>query len=178
MGLDIAGVIIIVLFFYRGYTRGIILAVFSVLAILLGLLCALKLSQSFSTWLLEKGYVSSGWVQVVSYVILFVGVILVVRLIARLLQTAIEAVMLGLVNRLFGGLLYAVLGVIVWSSMLWIGARANMIPSETIATSKTYSWVSGIAPWFWFQAGKLIPFVQDTFKQLEHFFDAIKQKQS
>lgn len=176
MILDVIGIILIILFFIRGYSKGIILAAFSVLAILLGILCALKLSQTLAAWLLAKGYVSSGWVQVISYVLLFIVVVLVVRLIAKLFEKAVEGLMLGMVNKLIGGLLYAFLGVVLWSSLLWIGSHMHIITPETIAASKTYPWMSRIAPWFFEQAGKLLPFVKDTFSNLEHFFDSVNQK--
>jgi membrane protein required for colicin V production len=176
MILDVIGIILILLFFIRGYFKGIILAAFSVLAILLGILCALKLSQTLSTWLLAHGYVSSGWVQVVSYIALFMVVVLVVRLIGKLFQTALEGLMLGLVNKIIGGLLYGFLGAVLWSSFLWIGSHMHIFTPETIAASKTYLWLSKLAPWFFEQAGKLIPFAKDTFANLEHFFDSVNQK--
>lgn len=176
MILDVIGIILIILFFIRGYIKGIILAAFSVLAILLGIICALKLSQSLSTWLLAKGYVSSGWVQVVSYVLLFIAVVLVVRLVAKIIEKVVEGLLLGFVNKLAGGILYAFLGAVLWSSFLWIGTRMHLISPETIAASKTYGWFSGLAPWFFEQAGRLLPFARDTFSNLQHFFDNLNQK--
>ncbi len=176
MILDVIGIILIILFFIRGYMRGIIVAAFSVLAILLGILCSLKLSQALSAWLLEKGYVSSGWVQVLSYVVLFIGVVLLVRLLAKLVQKAVEGMMPGIVNKLIGGLLYAFLGAVLWSSFLWLGNQMHIITPSTIAASNTYSWLSRLAPWFFEQAGKVLPFVRDTFSKLEHFFDTVNQK--
>ena len=176
MALDVIGIILLLLFFIRGYTKGFIVAAFSVLAILLGILCALKLSQSFAAWLLAKGWVTSGWVQVISYMVLFIGVVIVVNLIAKLLQKAVETLMLGFVNRLIGGLLYVILGLILWSSLLWIGGHMHIIGAETIASSKTYPWLSKVAPWFFGQIGDLVPFFKDTFSKLETFFDAVNQK--
>lgn len=175
MILDVVGIILIVLFFIRGYLKGIIVAAFSVLAILLGILCALKFSQMLSAWMLEKGYVASGWVQLISYVVLFLGVFLLVRLLARLIQKSAEGMMLGFVNKLIGGLLYAFLGAVLWSSLLWIGGKLHIISPETIAASKTWPWLSQLAPWFFEQAGKVLPFVRDTFSKLEHFFDTVNQ---
>ncbi len=176
MILDVIGIILILLFFIRGYTKGFIVAAFSVLAILLGIICALKLSQSLSTWLLAKGYVTSGWVQVISYILLFVAVVLVVHLIARLLQKAVEGLMLGMVNRIAGGLLYGFLAIVLWSSLLWIGSHMHIIGADTIQASKTYPWFSRLAPWFFEQAGRLLPFAKDIFGKLEHFFDTVNQK--
>ena len=176
MILDVIGIILIILFFIRGYSKGFIVAAFSVLAILLGILCALKLSQSLATWLLAKGYVTSGWVQIISYVLLFVAVVMIVHLIARLVEKAVEGLMLGMVNKLIGGIFYAFLGAVLWSSLLWIGGRMHIIADETLNASKTYPWLSRLAPWFFEQAGKLLPFVKDTFDKLSHFFDTVNQK--
>ena len=174
--LDVIGILLLILFFIRGYTKGFIVAAFSVLGILLGILCALKLSQSFAAWLLAKGWVTSGWVQVISYIILFAGVVILVNLVAKLLQKAVETMMLGMVNRLAGGILYVFLGVVLWSSLLWIGAHMHIIGPEAIAASKTYPWLSKVAPWFFEQVGQLVPFFKDTFSKLENFFDAVNKK--
>ena len=176
MILDVIGIILIALFFIRGYMKGFIVALFSVVAILLGILVALKFSQMLAAWMLEKGYVTSGWVQIISYLLLFIVVVLLVRLIAKLIEKAVEGMMLGVVNKVIGGILYAFLGAILWSSLLWIGDHMHIITPETIAASKTYPWLSRLAPWFFEQAGKLIPFVKDTFEKLEHFFDTLNHK--
>ncbi len=176
MVLDVIGILLVILFFIRGYTKGFIVAAFSVLGILLGILCALKLSQSFAAWLLAKGYVTSGWVQLVSYIVLFVGVVIIVNLLAKLVQKAVDGLMLGTVNMLAGGIVYAAVGIVLWSSLLWIGGHMHIIGAETIASSKTYVWFSKIAPWFFEQAGKLMPFAKDTFSKLESFFDTVNHK--
>src|ERR1043165_3057900 len=107
MMLDIIGITLLLLFFYRGFRKGIIVALFSMLGVLLGMICALKLSHSLAGYLFAKGWVTSAWAQIISYVFLFAGVILLVRLGARLIERTFEAIMLGLVNRIAGGLLYA-----------------------------------------------------------------------
>src|ERR1043166_7953936 len=128
MILDAIGIIIIILFFIRGYSRGFIVAIFSVIAILLGSICALKLSHVFAAWMLEKGYATSAWVMLIAYIVLFVGVVMLVRLVAKLIEKVAEGLMLGFINRLIGGGLYAFLGALVWSIFLWLAAHIQLIP--------------------------------------------------
>jgi len=175
MALDVTALIIIGLFFIRGYMRGLIVAAFSVMAILLGILCALKLSQSLATWMLEKGYTTSGWAPVLSYILLFTIVVLAVRLLARMIQKAAEGMMLGTVNKLAGGLLYAFLAAVLWSSFLWIGAHLGVFSPELITSSKTYPFLSNLAPGFFGFAGHLLPFAKDVFEKLGHFFEAVRK---
>ncbi len=176
MALDATGLILIILFFIRGYMKGIIMAVFSVLALLCGMVISLKLSQSFATWLLAKGIITNGWALLISYLILFIGVVILVRFLAKLIQKVVEKLMLGIVNKIAGGLLYGLLAALFWSSLLWIGTKMHIISPQTIASSKTYSWLSLMAPAFFNMAGNLLPVVKDTFSNLEHFFTTINQK--
>jgi membrane protein required for colicin V production len=84
--------------------------------------------------------------------------------------------MLGVVNKLIGGLLYSFLAAVIWSSLLWIANQMHLIAPETITASKTYIWLSPLAPWVFEHVGKLLPFAKNTFGDLQHFFDHVNQK--
>ncbi len=175
MILDIIGILIVIASFIRGYMKGVILAAFSVLAIVLGVICALKLSHTLAVFLYDKGIITSGSAQIVSYVVLFIVVVLLVRLIAKAIQTALEAVLLGTVNKIVGGVLYAVLGAFVWSILLWISTQAHIVSVQSIADSKTYHFFAPIAPWVFERLGRLIPFVKNILSELEQFFQHVNQ---
>lgn len=176
MILDVIGITFIILFFIRGYMKGFIIAAFSLLAIILGIICALKLSHALAVFLFDKGIVTSGWAQLVSYIIIFVGVILLVRLIAKAIETALNLVMLGLVNKLFGGILYAFTAAFIWSSLLWLFNQMHLISPETIAASHSYKWFTPVAPWVCTHLGHLLPFAKNTFADLQQFFNHVNQK--
>lgn len=173
MVLDIIGITLIIIFFIRGYMKGIIVAVFSVLAILLGVICSLKLSQTLASYLLEKGYVSSGWAPIISYVVLFVAIVLIVRLIAKAFESSAKAMMMGWINSSIGGFLYAFLAAVIWSSFLWLGNEMSLISEATIAESKTYSYVAPLAPWLFDKVGKIWPDIKNVFSDLQTYFDRV-----
>jgi membrane protein required for colicin V production len=176
MLIDIIGVSLIIIFFIRGYMKGIIVAAFSVIAILLGFICALKLSSMLAAYLLEKGWVSSGWAQILSYAILFIGIILLVRLIAKAIEKSIESLMMGWVNRALGGVLYAFMAAVIWSSGLWLGNQMHLIEPETIAESKTYEYLAPVAPWFCEKVGLIWPMAKDLFGELQSLFSIMDKK--
>lgn len=155
--------------------KGIIVAAFSVLAIVLGILCALKLSETLASFLLEKEYVSSGWAQLVSYALLFIGVVFIVRLTAKAIQTSVEAVMLGWVNKSLGGMLYAFIAVMAWSTILWLGVKMKLVNEEQIAASKTYNYVAPVSPWVAERVGVLWPMAKEVYADLEVYFDNVKE---
>ncbi len=175
MGLDLIGITLVIIFFIRGYMKGLIVAAFSVLAILLGVMCALKLSGIFAVWLSERNIISSGWAQLLSYIILFVAVMLLVRMIGKALESTLEVAMLGFVNKAVGGVLYTLIACVIWSTILWIGTKMTLISPETIAASKTYTYFEPIAPWVFDHIGKVLPFAKDIFVELQQFFDGVNQ---
>lgn len=176
MALDVIGILLIILFFIRGYMKGLIVAVFAVLAILLGIICSLKLSEKLATWLHDSGIITSGWVQLVSYIILFIGVFLLVRFMAKAIESALKVSMLGWLNSLIGGLLYAFMAAVVWSSFLWLATQMQLIKPETIAASKTYPLLSKLALWVFEKMGALWPMTRHVFGDLQHFFDQVNTK--
>lgn len=173
MILDIISISLIILFFIRGYMKGFVVAAFSVLAILLGIICSLKLSGMLAAYLLRENIISTGWAPAISYIVLFIGVVLIVRLVASLIEKSLQAVMLGWANRTMGGLLYAFLAAVIWSSLLWLGNKMQVLSAETISQSKTYQWFEPVAPWFFDKVGILWPMVKDIFADLQSFFAEI-----
>lgn len=173
MVLDIIAIILIIVFFIRGYMKGLIVAAFSILAIILGVFCALKLSERLASYMLEQGWVTSGWSQIISYIVLFVGVMLLVRLIARAIESALKAAMLGWINKTLGGVLYMGIAVLVWSTFLWLGREIGVISPELIKESKTYAYIEPVAPWLADKVGMLVPMVKEVFADLEFFFDSV-----
>ena len=175
MVLDFIGLTIIIIFFIRGYMKGIIVAAFSVLAVVLGIICALRLSGLLAQWLLERGLVTSGWGQLISYAILFFGVLLLVRLLAKSVQKLAQLTMLGWLNGVMGGFLYAFMAAVIWSSLLWIANQMHLISPETKVYSRTYTYLEPLAPWVFQHIGKLLPFAKDVFANLKEFFDNVNQ---
>lgn len=176
MTIDFIAITIAILLFVRGYKKGMIVALFSIVSIVLGLCCALALSTKLSVFLLDKGYVSSGIAPLISYAILFIGVIWLVRFLAKLLDNLSNTILLGWANKGIGGIVYVAMGMLVYSTVLWMCNSAHLISPETIVHAKTYRYIEPIAPWVFEHIGQFIPFAKNIFGDLRHFFDSINQQ--
>lgn len=151
--------------------KGIIVAVFSLLSILLGIVCALKLSGFVAGYLLKKGWANAGWASVISYAIVFTAVLLLTRWVANIISFSLSLVMLGWADKLIGGLLYAFAAAVIWSSILWLSDKIHFIEPSTKQASKTYSYFMDFASWVYQHIGILIPFVEDALKKLNNVGD-------
>jgi len=154
----------------KGLRRGLIIAVFSILAFIAGIAAAMKLSVVVAGYLKDSVNVSAKWLPFISFAIVFIGVVLLVRWIARILESTIELALLGWVNKIGGVLLYAMLYLFLLSVLLFFAQQVKLISNKTIAQSVTYSWIEPLGPWVINGFGKLIPVFKDMFAELSNFF--------
>jgi membrane protein required for colicin V production len=71
MIIDAIFLICLLIFLIRGYSKGVVVALFSVLAIILGVIGALKLSGTLASLLFQNGEKGGRWVPFVSYIIVY-----------------------------------------------------------------------------------------------------------
>jgi membrane protein required for colicin V production len=173
---DIVFLIILLIAVIQGWRRGLILAIFSVICLLLGLAAAVKLSAVVATYLGSDLQVSSRWLPVIAFVVVFLVVAILVRWLAGLLEKLIKLVLLGWLNKLGGMILYILLYISVYSVILFYGTRAQIISPEAIASSRVYPWIAPWGPAVIHFIQRFIPFGQDMFAVLETFFARIAER--
>lgn len=178
MLLDLIYLILVVLALIKGFKRGLIVGIFSFIAIIAGLAAAIKLSAVVAGYLSEKADISDRWLPILSFAIVFVGVVLLVNIGARLLQKAIEFSMLGWVNKLGGILLYIAIYTTVFSIFLFYTDQLKFISDATKEKSVVYPFLQPWGPKIIDSLGTIIPFFKDMFTELEIFFEQIAQKVS
>lgn len=176
MFLDIIFVILIVLAAIRGFQRGLIIGIFSFLAIIIGLAAAIKLSAVVAGYIGEAVKVSDKWLPVISFLAVFIGVVLLIRLGANLLQKTVEMGMMGWANRLGGILLYMAIYTLVFSVLIFYADKLQLLQKATIEKSVVYPYVQPWGPVVIDGFGALIPWFKDMFTELSGFFDGVADK--
>jgi membrane protein required for colicin V production len=178
MIIDIVFAILMVLALIQGYRRGLIVAVFSFIAIIIGLAAALKLSAVVASYIGHSVKISEKWLPIISFIVVFIIVVLLVRLGAKAIQRLTETVMLGWVNRLGGIILYVAIYITVFSIVLFYADQIKVIRPETFRASVTYPFIQPWGPKAINSLGAIIPFFKDIFSELEQFFSGVSQKLS
>ena len=176
MIIDLIFAVLMVLAVIQGYRRGLIVAVFSFIAIIVGLAAALKLSTAVAKHLGHAVKISDKWLPIISFIIVFIVVLLLIRLGARAIQRITETVMLGWVNRLGGIILYAAIYTTVFSILLFYAEQIKIIKPETMQASVTYPFIKPWGPKAIDSLAVIIPFFKDMFTELEQFFSGMSEK--
>jgi membrane protein required for colicin V production len=178
MLIDIIYILVLILAIFKGLSKGLILGIFSFLAIIIGLAAALKLSVVVSNYLRGSGSgLSTGkWLPLLSFVLVLIVVILLVGLVARLIKKTLQFAMLGWLDSLCGMILYIALYTIIFSIFLFYASKLMLVQQEVIAGSRTYPYIAPWGPKVIDNLGKIIPVFKDMFADLEDFFAGIAKK--
>jgi membrane protein required for colicin V production len=176
MILDILVAIIVILAVIKGYSRGLIIALFSVIAFIIGLAAALKLSAVVADHIGNAVKVSDKWLPIISFAVVFFIVVLLVRLGARFIQKTAELAMLGWLNRLGGILLYTGLYILIFSILLFYADQLGLIKPETKNESVTYTYIQPWGPKLMDSLGSIIPIFKGMFQDLENFFESVSKQ--
>jgi membrane protein required for colicin V production len=169
MIIDIVFFILIGLACYKGYTKGFILAIFSVLGFIVGLAAALKLSTTVAAKLSEHTDIGR-WLPALSFLLVFMGTAFLVKMAGKLIQKTFETAMLGWANRIAGILLFALLYSIIYSIFLFYTVQLHFIKAETTSASAVYAFIQPLGPKVIEGFGVVIPWFKNMFLELEQFF--------
>ena len=170
MWIDVLFLILLLWAVFKGLRHGLIIAVVSALAFIIGLAAAMKLSAFLAGYLKIHTSLSSRWLPVLAFVLVFLAVVLLVRWVGRLMEAAVDLAMMGWLNKLGGILFYAAVYTIILSVLLFYATQLRLISGSTLSSSITYPFVRPWGPVVIDGFGGFIPFFKGMFTQLEDFF--------
>lgn len=176
MVLDIVVALIIAYGFYSGFSKGVIGTVFSILSLLLGLLVAMKLSPIVMEILQSLLNVNIIVINIIGFVLTFVVVIFLVRLIGKKLEDLLKFANLNFVNKLLGGALLALVFGLITSHGVWFLNKTKILSEDQLNSSITYPLLEPLprASEGIVQAVK--PLVVDFWEKMVESIDSIKEE--
>ena len=137
--IDIVLGIFLLLGFIRGFQKGLIIELAGIVALLLGIFGGLRYSYLAEPYLEKWTSWSSSSIEIVSFFIVFVGVLIAVSILAKLLTTIINSIALGFINRIFGaffGVLKIGLFIFILFLILdYVNANGRFISATTLEAS-------------------------------------------
>lgn len=145
---DIVIGIILIIALVKGFKNGLVIELASLAALVLGVVGAIKFSDITETWLLN--YFDSDYIGLIAFLLTFVGIVVVVHIVAKAVDKLVKAVALGMINRLLGAVFSVVkIGFIVsilLSVFVSFDRTFNIIPEDTRESSMLYEPLSEFAP--------------------------------
>ena len=173
MFIDILVAIALVFAVVKGIRNGLIIAVFSILAFIIGMAAALKLSTVVAAWLAQSTNINVQWLPFLAFALVFLLVVLAVRSVAKLIEKAMDLAWMGWVNKLGGILIYACMYLLILSVLFFYGTQLKLITEEARATSVAYAYIAPVGPKVIEMIGVVIPIFSNMFSELQQFFEKL-----
>jgi len=176
MVIDIIVALLLLLAVIKGYQQGLIVSIFSVLALIIGIAAAIKLSTVVAGYLGKAIKISDQWMPVISFAVVFIIIVLLVRMAAKVLQKSVQFAMLGWINRVGGILLFIALYMLIFSVIIFYAEQMDLIKSTTKNASIAYPYIQPWGPKVIEGFGKILPVFKGMFEDLKDFFGHVSQQ--
>lgn len=153
---------------FKGFRKGFIMEIVAVLALFIGILGAFKLLHVGMDWLDQYFEISGQLLPYVSFIVLFIAIVILVNLLGKSVKKVLDMALLGGFDSLAG----AIIGIIKWafglSILVWLTESFNIGPSEQITESSIfYPFIESMAPVVIDFVSGLLPFASGLIESIE-----------
>lgn len=128
---------------YRGFTKGLIIELASLVAIIAGIYGAMHFSSFTFEYLSTFMEIETTYLQLASYGLTFLLIVLMITLTGKILTMLVKMVALGIVNRVMGGIFGGLKALLVLSVILLFFERLNnqfgIVKDKVLETSVLYN---------------------------------------
>ena len=173
MTIDLVTIALLALAMYKGWRKGLVVAVFSVLGVFVGLMAALAFSASLSEYLQSRGE-HAFWSPFLAFALVMAATMFLVRLLGSSVQKLLKTLHLGTLNRI-GGILLFLLGYFsIYSIILFYASGISLISPPMISHSRTYRYIQPWGPAAVNGIGEFIPWFKDILGKIRAGFEKMK----
>ncbi|SMO62278.1 membrane protein required for colicin V production [Saccharicrinis carchari] len=145
---DIVVGVLLIIALVKGFKNGLIIEFAALAALVLGVLGAIKFSAFTEVWLMQ--YWQSDYINIIAFFITFIAIVIGVHLLAKLVDTLVKAVALGLVNRVLGAVFslfkYGFVLSVLLAVFTTFDKSFDLLPEKTRERSYLYQPLSEFAP--------------------------------
>lgn len=148
--LDIIFLVPLAWFAYKGFQKGFIIELCSLIALILGIYFAINFSNYASDLLVNNFDIGEKYLSISAFVITFIAIVVGVFFIGKILEKFIDVLMLGFINHIAGAAFGILKAAFLISIILWIinsfDFTNSIIKSEQKANSMLYENLEMLAP--------------------------------
>jgi membrane protein required for colicin V production len=160
---DIILTILILAGAYSGYKDGTLTSLFSLVAVVMGLLLGFKLMGRTMVFMSNKYNVDEKILPYIAFGVVFVVIVIIVNVLGRFVKMSIDKPILGMADKTIGAGLGAVQATFMISIMIWIADSLRIkLPEAWVANAwlqpEAANFAPGVANWI----GEFLPIFKDV----------------
>ncbi|MBP7498130.1 MAG: CvpA family protein [Bacteroidales bacterium] len=135
---------------YKGFSKGLVVELASIVALILGIYLSIHCSGYAAKILVNSFGLTSKYINLIAFAVTFIAVIFIVYALAKLIEKLLDLVALKFINKLLGALLSLLKYAFILSVILFIinafDTNKKLIGKKQRSQSYLYSPLSAFAP--------------------------------
>lgn len=135
---------------YKGFTKGLIIELASLVGLILGLYLGVNFSELTAEKIKSYIDVSAQTLPIVAFCLTFIGTIIVVFLLAKLLEKVVNFIALKMINKIAGACFGLIKYALIFSALLFVfdtlDKQFHILPETIKQESKIYPLMQPIVP--------------------------------
>ena len=151
MYLDVVIALLLLLGFYYGVSKGIIKPVIALSSIIAGVFIANAMMPLGMAVIKQWMEINAQWLPFISFALLFIISILLIRGAGFLLESFIKLIYLNFINRCVGGFAFSSLLLLIMSIMISAGKHLELFTTKLEEESLLLEYVAMVFPWLYEQ---------------------------
>jgi len=145
---DLFVLIIFAFAIIKGLQKGFIIELASLVGLILGIVGAIYLSGTTAEWL--SAFITSKYISIIAFLLIMVGIIILVFLLAKMVDTMVQSMALGWLNRILGAFFALIKSAFGISLLIFViefsGFGLKIIPPQTRDNSYAFEPLERFAP--------------------------------
>lgn len=135
---------------WKGFSKGFIIELCTLMALVLGIYGAIKFSDIIADYLIKNFNTDTEMMPLIAFAITFIGIVILVHLFGRLLEGVIKMAALGLVNKIAGALFSIAKYALIISTLIYLSQgffeNSDILPEDWKKESLLYEPLAELAP--------------------------------
>jgi membrane protein required for colicin V production len=173
MGIDIAIALVVFIAFIKGYQEGLIMSLFTISAYIVGFFAALHCSFVIANYLQSSINIPQQWIPIVSFILLFLAVMVIVRLFGKILEKVFGKLLPTSLNKFAGGLFWALFGFILMALFIHLLDGAELFTQTIKASSATMPYIEKANVLVKSRIGEIFPFISNLYQEIDDYFETL-----
>lgn len=133
-------------------------------------MAAVYLSELTAIYIDKWFNISSKYLPMISFMVVFIGIYLLFRLLENMLEGFFKLLKLNFINQIAGAIIWSVIWIMLFSTILFYSNNAGLLSLELKNESVVYEKAEPFAPKTIETIGKVIPPVKNIFNSLQQWF--------
>jgi len=171
--LDIILIIPLVFGAVMGYKKGLLLEIFGILAFVLAIIGGFKLMELGMTYLSEYFDGIDHLLPFISFLVIFIAIILLVNLFGKLVKKMVDMTLLGGVDKFAGGIVGIVKWAIGLSIILWLTNNFGIELPGQDEELVLYPFLAELGPSLITALDVVLPFAEDMLESIKELISPV-----